>query len=209
MKNTKIRSLFLTLIVTLVSIGIFGGFVISQFPKNSKRNPDFIAGLHDFSVVWIGSSHISNFLIDSLDRKLAASGTNELVILDQPADTVPGDVIFMDGHWFGSSTGDMSFIRNFVDSHKLVIIVGGDRAAVSAIILDQLQDLLSESSIENLYYYSDPLPNEEVVAAVAIWPGKEVTTMHLLMRGLAETDKEALDSLIHSMLQQIADNWRR
>jgi hypothetical protein len=100
-------------------------------------------------------------------------------------------------------------MRRFLNSDKPVIIVGGDRAAVSAIILNQLQDLLSEGCTEDLYQYSEPLPNEEVVAAVAIWPGKKVTTSQLIMRGWAETDKEALDSLIHSMLQQIADNRRR
>jgi hypothetical protein len=195
--------------MTLVLLGTYVAFAVSQPSKNPKtRDPDFIVGLQDFSVGFIGSSHISNSLIDSLGRKLAASSA-KLVIFKQPTEAVSGDILFVDGHWFGSSASDTSFMRRFLNSDKPVIIVGGDRAAVSAIILNQLQDLLSEGCTEDLYQYSEPLPNEEVVAAVAIWPGKKVTTSQLIMKGWAETDKEALDSLIHSMLQQIADNRRR
>ncbi|HEY4674855.1 MAG TPA: hypothetical protein VIH48_02240 [Candidatus Bathyarchaeia archaeon] len=206
MKNMKIQ-LSITLIVALVFLGTYAGFVISQPSKNPQTpDSDFIVGLQDFSVSWIGSSNISNSLIDSLDRKLTASGSNKLVILEQTSEAVSGDILFVDGHWFGNSASDTSFMKRFLNSRKPVIIVGGDRAAVSAIILNQLQELLSEGSTKDLDQYSDPLPHEEVVAAVAIWPGKEVTTSQLIMRGWAETDKEALDSLVDNMLQQIANN---
>lgn len=210
---TKIKS---KLLLPLLAVGILSvslsGFVISQAPRNSVQEPNKIDDLKGLSMVWLGNSHLSDQIIDSLNTMLLSSDADALHVLKELTKVDVRDALFVDGYWLGTAN-NADLIRDYLVKLKPVIIIGGNRTVIATIILTKLEDLLSSMAMKDLHNYVEnpEPPREEAVAAIIIWPvkGGLARTLQLVMAGQPENDKHAIDELIRNILQVIASNWRR
>jgi len=213
----RVKTLIVILLVTLGITGIItfslrANFALSKSSGGLNPNRDFIQNLQGLAVTYLGSSGISDSAIGSLEKKLTASGRNELHSFKEPVEDMSGDVLFVDGYWLTNSVTGFNSIKNFITSQKPVAILGGNREALSKVISTRLGDVLAEESFADLEYYrqGSELLENETLASLTIWPHNgNPATVSVLTMTPGNGEQDALDSLIYSILSEIAGNWRR
>jgi len=213
----RVKTLIVILLATLGITGIIifslrANFALSKSSRGLNPNRDFIQNLQGLAVTYLGSSGISDSAISSLEKKLTASGRNELHTFKEPVEDMSGDILFVDGYWLTNSATGFNSIKNFITSQKPVAILGGNREALSKAISTRLGDVLTEESFADLEYYrqGSELLENETLASLTIWPHNgNPATVSVLTMTPGNSEQDALDSLICNILSEIAGNWRR
>jgi hypothetical protein len=115
-------------------------------------NPSKMEGLDGYTIVYLGYSQYSQYILCAISNFLVASGNNRLLWLNQTGNIL-AHILFIDGYWLSNDQNlinSIGYIKKHLLSGRVVIIM--DHYKVNGtLLINGLRDLLDDISIKTLY----------------------------------------------------------
>jgi hypothetical protein len=115
-------------------------------------NPSKMEGLDGYTIVYLGHSQYSQYILCAISDFLVASGNNILLWLNQTGNIL-AHILFIDGYWLSDDQNlinSIGYIREHLLNGRAVIIM--DHYKVNGtLLINGLRDLLDDISIKALY----------------------------------------------------------